>query len=100
MNSLLLECSDIYIILPHYWGVNYFLILYDKIFIMRLKERLKELRTEKRIGQIQLAKETGLSKSAIARWELGISEPTASALVALAKYFNVSVDFLLGLTDY
>ncbi len=76
------------------------MILYDKIFIMRLKERLKELRTEKRIGQIQLAKETGLSKSAIARWELGISEPTASALVALAKYFNVSVDFLLGLTDY
>ncbi|MDE6868274.1 MAG: helix-turn-helix domain-containing protein [Clostridia bacterium] len=67
---------------------------------MKLNERLKNLRAERHIGQIQLAKETGLSKSSIARWELGLSEPNASALAVLAKYFNVSVDYLIGLIDY
>lgn len=46
-----------------------------------------------------LAKATGLSQSAIAKWELNKTEPTASALIALSAFFNESTDFLLGLTD-
>ncbi len=66
---------------------------------MTFGERLKELREEKNISQMELSKATGLSQSAIARWELNKTEPTVSALIILSKYFNESVDYLLGLTD-
>ena len=66
---------------------------------MKISERLKELRVEKNISQMQLSMATGLSQSAIARWELGKSEPTASALIVLSKYFGESADYLLGLED-
>ena len=62
-------------------------------------ERLKSLRQERNIGQIQLAKELDVGKSIISLWELGKCEPTLSKLVALSKYFHVSRDFLAGLED-
>jgi len=62
-------------------------------------ERLKELRIEKGISQAQLAKDTGLSQSAIAYWETGQRIPNAQAVIILAKYFNVSTDYLLGEID-
>lgn len=66
---------------------------------MTFGERLKELRAEKQLSQMALAKATGLSQSAIAKWELNKTEPTSSALVTLAAFFNESVDYLLGLTE-
>lgn len=66
---------------------------------MDIGKRIKELRLEKNISQMQLSIATGLSQSAIARWELGKSEPTASAIVILANYFNESTDYLLGVKD-
>ncbi len=66
---------------------------------MEFKDKLKELRTWKGLSQMSLAKETGLSQSAIAKWELGKTEPTASALIVLSRYFNESVDYILGLQD-
>lgn len=64
-----------------------------------LGERLKMLRTEKNIGQNLLAKELELSNASISYWETGKQEPTAQAIFKLAKYFNVSADYLLGLKD-
>ncbi len=64
-----------------------------------LNERLKEVRTEKNISQSQLAKDTGLSQSAISFWESGDRLPSIQAVIILAKYYNVSADYLLGLTD-
>ena len=66
---------------------------------MNFSERLKELREEKNVSQMELSKATGLSQSAIARWELNKTEPNASALITLSEYFNESVDYLLGLTE-
>ena len=66
---------------------------------MKYVERIKELRTGKGLSQMQLAKELNVSQSAIAKWELGKTEPTASAIIALAKYFNETADYILGLTD-
>lgn len=66
---------------------------------MKFAERLKELRVERNMSQMSLALATGISQSAIAKWELGKTEPTASALIALAAFFDESVDFLLGITD-
>ena len=51
------------------------------------------------MSQMELAIATGMSQSAIAKWELGKTEPTASALITLAKFFDESVDYLLGLAD-
>ena len=73
-----------------------FTIWYN-IIIMVFGERLKELRTERKISQMELAKATGISQSAIAKWELGKTEPTASALIRLSEYFSETVDYLLGI---
>ena len=66
---------------------------------MEFKEKLKELRTSKNLSQMQLAMKTGISQSAIAKWELGKTEPTASAIIVLAKFFNETTDYILGLED-
>ena len=62
-------------------------------------ERLKELRIEKGIGQIELAKAVNVSKGIISLWENGLREPKLSNLIALAKFFEVSLDYLAGLKN-
>ncbi|MBQ9756756.1 MAG: helix-turn-helix transcriptional regulator [Clostridia bacterium] len=66
---------------------------------MLFKERLKELRVANNLSQMQLSIKTGISQSAIAKWELGKTEPTATAIIVLAKFFNETTDYLLGLDD-
>lgn len=62
-------------------------------------ERLKELRNEKNVGQVELCNSIGVSKGIISLWENGLREPKLSNLISLAKYFQVSLDFLVGLSD-
>jgi len=62
-------------------------------------ERLKELRIEKGLSQRELAKMVNLSHNAIAQWESESRIPNAEAVVILAKFFNVTTDYLLGVTD-
>ena len=59
--------------------------------------RLKDLRQEKNMGQIALAKALGVGKSIISAWETGKSEPTLSNLIKIANFFNISLDYLAGL---
>ena len=66
---------------------------------MEFKDKLKELRISKNLSQMQLSVQTGLSQSAIAKWELGKTEPTASAIITLASFFGESTDYVLGLED-
>lgn len=62
-------------------------------------ERLKELREEKGLSRIQLAKEIGVSDVAIGRWEKAIRTPSIEVLHDLAVFFRVSADYLIGLED-
>ena len=62
-------------------------------------ERLRDLRIEKNLSQRQLALTLNISYKAIQRWENQTSIPNAEAIILLAKFFNVSADYLLGLTD-
>lgn len=62
-------------------------------------QRLRELRTEESLSMKQLAKEINTTDAAISNWENGINEPKISYLLAIAVYFGVSSDFLLGLED-
>ena len=65
----------------------------------QLNERLKELRNQHNISQNALAKQMELTRATINAWEMGISYPNAQSLIMLSKYFNVSVDYILGLED-
>ena len=66
---------------------------------MSFAKILKELRMEKGITQDQLSEKTGLSHACIALLEVEKRSPTAQTLNALADYFNVSTDYLLGRSD-
>ena len=63
------------------------------------RERLKELRTEKGVGQVELAKALNVSKGIISFWENGLREPKLSNLIVMAQYFEVSIDYLVGLEN-
>ncbi len=61
--------------------------------------RLKELRVEHHFTAKAVANAVGLSKNAITNYEAGIREPSLDTLKALCLLFNVSADYLLGLSD-
>ena len=63
------------------------------------KNILKELRIEKGVKQKEVAENCDVSPQCISQLELGTRSPTGSTLIALAEYFNCSVDYLLGRTD-
>ena len=66
---------------------------------MSIGERIKELRKEKRLTQSQLAKEIGYTQQIVADWETSKKKPASDAIIALAKFFDVSADYILGLKD-
>lgn len=61
--------------------------------------RLKELRKQKKLSQLQLAMALNMNQNSISRYETGEHEADYATLILLADYFNVSVDYLLGRTD-
>jgi len=64
-----------------------------------LSRRLKKLRKEKQISQKDLAKKLNLSPSTIAMYETEKRKPDSETLERMSNYFDVSIDYLLGLTD-
>jgi len=63
------------------------------------KNVFKDLRESHGMSQYELAKKLQVSQSAVAKWELGKTEPTASALASMVKFFGVTADYLLELED-
>ncbi len=63
---------------------------------MPFGESLLELRRERGVGQVELARAIGVSKGIISLWENGKREPTLSNLIALSEFFQVSLDDLAG----
>lgn len=61
------------------------------------KDNLKYLRQERGIGQVKLAQDLGVGKGTISLWENGLREPSMSSLIAIASYFGVSIDYLVGI---
>ncbi len=64
------------------------------------KQRLKELREDKGISQKELANTLNLRQQSISMWENGSRQPNYDMLETLCKYFEVTADYLLGLSDY
>lgn len=63
------------------------------------KEIIKKLRNENNLTQDDLANALNCKRQKIADWERGKSLPAVNDVILLSKFFNVSTDYLLGLTD-
>ena len=62
--------------------------------------RLKELREANGISQQQLANKLGYTQVCISRWESSNRQPNLDDVIIVAMFFNVTTDYLLGLTDF
>lgn len=59
-------------------------------------KRLKNLRLQNNLTQLQLAEKLGLTKSVISAYENGLRMPSYDILIAIARIFKVTTDYLLG----
>jgi len=66
---------------------------------MKLSERLINLREAKDLRQNELAEAVCIQPNNISKYEKGLSQPTIATLIKFAEYFEVSVDYLLGLSS-
>ena len=64
-----------------------------------LAEKIKLLREKAGMTQSELSRSLGLTRSGVNAWEMGLSVPSTQYIVELAKCFNVSTDYLLGMED-
>ena len=62
-------------------------------------EQIKSLRMCKGLNQVELAKIFGVTKQSVSNWENENIMPSVDMLIKIANFFNVSTDYLLGLTE-
>lgn len=62
--------------------------------------RIRELREDRDLRQIDVANSTGIDQKTLSNYETGKTNPDSFAIIKLAEYFNVSTDYLLGISDY
>ena len=91
-----------------YNGIISFLIRNVNDFIPKMEynismekfaQRLKELRIDKGLSIQALSKEVKIGVASICRWENQQADVKGTQLVALAKFFDVTIDYLMGLED-
>ena len=61
--------------------------------------RLRDLREDRDLTQTQLAKILGMSQTGYSKYETGENDVPTAILIKLSRYYNTSIDFLLGQTD-
>ena len=88
--------------------VNYlFPVLYNEVVqynkrnegIAALENRIKELRQEKRITQLQLSIKLGVTQETISAYEHNRHLPSLSALMTMSEIFDASMDYIMGLSN-
>lgn len=67
---------------------------------LKFAQRLKALRKEKGLKQSELAQELKVTQRKISYWEIGQLEPDLLTLWKISDYFQVSIDYLIGKSDY
>ncbi len=67
--------------------------------LFTLADKIKALRIRKGMTQSEVARLLGLSRSGVNAWEMGLSVPSTQYIVELAKVFDISTDYLLGLEN-
>lgn len=66
---------------------------------MNLSEAFKRIRKERGVTQVKVAEAGGISTMQYQNYEYGKHEPTASVLIAIADFYDVSLDYLVGRSD-
>lgn len=61
--------------------------------------KLKRLRSEKELTQKELSSLLGLTRATISSYERCVLYPSVDALISICRFFNVSADYMLGLSD-
>lgn len=61
--------------------------------------RIRDLREDKDLNQTTVAKMLGMSQTGYSKYETGENDVPTVILIRLAKFYNTSVDYILGLTD-
>lgn len=69
------------------------------VLMPKFSDRFKQLRTERRLSQQNLADQLGFSKSSVNMYERGEREPGLESMETIADYFNVDLDYLMGRSD-
>jgi transcriptional regulator with XRE-family HTH domain len=93
------NCTTV-IILPNQLKMEVSLYNYFEVVQMTFAERLKMLRQEKEVTQLKIGELLGVSARMISFYEIGKHIPReAESLIILAKYFDVSLDYLLGMSN-
>ena len=64
-----------------------------------IADRIKFLREQKGLTQTALAQKLNITRASVNAWEMGISTPSTQYIVELAKIFDVSADYLLGINS-
>ena len=64
-----------------------------------MENNLKELRLLKKKTQLQVMLDTGIEQALLSKYENGMRVPPTETLIALADYYNVSMDYIMKRTD-
>jgi len=62
-------------------------------------ERLRDLRRERKVKQEDLATILGVQKATVSHYETGKTEPSDKVKIEIAKFFDISMDYLIGIID-
>lgn len=81
------------------WDIFYYTTMVYFCQEVMVMFRLKELRESRGISQVRLAIDLDLNQNSISRYESGAREADYKTLLAIADYFDVSLDYLFGRTD-
>ena len=65
-----------------------------------MKNNLKEIRNSKKLLQTRVAMDLNITQETVSSYETGRVFPSSDMLIKLADYYNTSIDYLLGRTDY
>jgi len=64
-----------------------------------IQDRMKECREQKKLTQVDIAKRLNITRQAYNHYETGKRKPSADVITALAEFYDISTDYLLGNTD-
>ncbi len=80
--------------------LQYAIYAYNKIYaVIKMYERIRGLREDKDLNQKQIADILNISQSTYSRYESGALDIPTEVLILLSKFYDVSIDYMLGLKD-
>ena len=71
----------------------------SRVISLTVKTRIKQLREKKGVTQLKMAMDLGMNQNVISRYENGVRQADYEALIMIADYFDVSIDYILMRTD-